>query len=80
MSTKRPSGDLIPDIRCDMDEKTEEIISDVQDMANDSFAAVKAQAEALCKSAEDYARREPMNAMLIVGGIGLIAGVLLARR
>jgi ElaB/YqjD/DUF883 family membrane-anchored ribosome-binding protein len=63
-----------------MDEKTEEIVTDVRDVANSCAAALKDQTAALCNTVEDYARREPMNAMLIAGGIGLIAGVLLARR
>jgi uncharacterized protein YgiB involved in biofilm formation len=41
-----------------MDEKTEENVTDVRNVANDCCRALKDQAAALCTTAEDYARRE----------------------
>jgi ElaB/YqjD/DUF883 family membrane-anchored ribosome-binding protein len=63
-----------------MDEKLEKVVADVEQSASECCAEMREKATELCNSVEAYARREPLKALMIAGGLGLVVGVLLSRR
>ena len=63
-----------------MDEKLEKAVEDVEQSASQCCSEMREKAAELCNCVEDYARREPLKALLIAGGLGLVVGVLLSRR
>ncbi len=63
-----------------MDEKLNEVVAEVERSASECCAEMRQKAAELCSSVEDYAKREPLKALMIAGGLGLVVGVLLSRR
>lgn len=63
-----------------MDEKLKEVVAEVEQSASQCCSDMREKAAELCTVVEDYARREPLKALMIAGGVGLVVGVLLSRR
>ncbi|MCC7083385.1 MAG: hypothetical protein IT427_00080 [Pirellulales bacterium] len=63
-----------------MDENLEKVVSDVEKSASECCCEMRQKAADLCSCVEDFARNEPLKALLIAGGLGLVVGVLLSRR
>lgn len=63
-----------------MDEKLEQVVAEVEQSASECCAEMRAKAAELCNSVEAYARRDPLKALVIAGGVGLVVGVLMSRR
>jgi ElaB/YqjD/DUF883 family membrane-anchored ribosome-binding protein len=63
-----------------MDEKLEKVVADVEQSATECCTQMREQAAELCNTVEAYAKREPLKALMIAGGLGLVVGVLLSRR
>lgn len=63
-----------------MDEKLNEVVAEVERSASECCAEMRNKAAELCNSVEDFAKREPLKALMIAGGLGLVVGVLLSRR
>ena len=55
-------------------------MDEVDRSATDCCADMRDKAKDLCNSVEAYVRQEPMKAVVIAAGFGLLAGVLAARR
>jgi len=63
-----------------MSEELEKVIKDVDQSASECCAEMKEKATELCNSVEAYVRQEPMKSVVVAAGLGLVAGILLARR
>jgi ElaB/YqjD/DUF883 family membrane-anchored ribosome-binding protein len=63
-----------------MDEKLKDVVADVERSATECCSEMREKAAELCGTVEEYARREPLKALMIAGGLGLVVGVLLSRR
>jgi ElaB/YqjD/DUF883 family membrane-anchored ribosome-binding protein len=54
--------------------------SQIRDAANDLGARVRKSADGTVSDLAKRVEQQPLSAVLIAGGVGLIAGLLLARR
>ncbi len=63
-----------------MNEELEKVIETVDCSADQCCAEMRAKAAELCNSVEAYVRKEPMKAVVIAAGVGLLAGLLASRR
>jgi ElaB/YqjD/DUF883 family membrane-anchored ribosome-binding protein len=63
-----------------MSEDIEKVISDVESSASQCCTEMREKAAELCDSVEQYVRREPMKSVVVASALGLVAGLLLARR
>jgi ElaB/YqjD/DUF883 family membrane-anchored ribosome-binding protein len=63
-----------------MNEELEKVRDDVDRSATECCADMREKAKELCNSVEAYVRQEPMKAVVIAAGVGLLAGVLASRR
>ena len=63
-----------------MKEEIEKTINDIDESAAECCSQMREKAGELCNSVEAYVRKEPMKAVVIAAGVGLVAGLLLSRR
>jgi ElaB/YqjD/DUF883 family membrane-anchored ribosome-binding protein len=63
-----------------MAEPIKEAVEQIDESASQCCAEMQAKASEFYRSVEDYVNREPMKAVLIAAGLGLVAGIVLSRR
>ena len=63
-----------------MNEDLEKVMEDIDQSASECCAEMCDKAAELYQSVEGYVRREPMKSAVIAAGLGLVMGMLLARR
>lgn len=63
-----------------MAEPIDEVVDQIDESASQCCAQMREKASELCQTLEDYVRREPMKAVLIAAGVGLVVGFALTRR
>jgi ElaB/YqjD/DUF883 family membrane-anchored ribosome-binding protein len=63
-----------------MSEEVEKVMENVNRSAEECCAEMRTKAVELCNSIETYARQEPLKAVAIAAGVGLLAGLLISRR
>jgi ElaB/YqjD/DUF883 family membrane-anchored ribosome-binding protein len=63
-----------------MDEKLKEVVADVEHSATECCADMRQKAADMGRCVEDFARQEPLKALLIAGGVGLLVGIMVSRR
>lgn len=63
-----------------MDENLDDATAEAESSAARCCLGMQQKAADMCRQIEDYARKEPLTALLIAGGLGLIVGIALSRR
>lgn len=63
-----------------MNEELDKVMGDIDRSAEECYDEMREKAAELCQSVETYVRKEPVKAAIIAGGLGFVAGILLARR
>jgi ElaB/YqjD/DUF883 family membrane-anchored ribosome-binding protein len=63
-----------------MKNELDKVMKDVDRSAAECCTEMKEKAAELCNSVEAYVRQEPMKGVLLAAGLGLVAGLLMARR
>lgn len=63
-----------------MDEPLHDVMHEIDRSASECVAEMREKAAELCDAVETYVRREPVKAAIIAGGLGLVVGLIFARR